>query len=420
MAVDRDRTTADSAEMFQASLDAINAIWPCLAVMALVVAIASARAFCRLDPPLTHVRHRDVTIDALRTFLAFSVFFHHLSNRRHIVAAASGSPLPASHFYTYLGSLGVAVFFMITGYLFWGKLLDSKGRPRWSELYLHRFFRIVPLYWFLIITYTVATVWRSGLGVGEAMAQSGPQLAKWFAFGAYPPPGPLLGDMFTLGMVGMTWTLSYEWFFYASLLLTAIIAPWKYSGTALVALLIGTFLMRHSIAEPIAYCVALFIAGMLVARAVRLYPALSGDGPGRSTVALLLLAGAICMSDSAYTVVSVFLLGPFFYLVASGTSIFGILKFRGAVRLGHASYSTYLLHGLVLSVFFAPSLIESWHALPTMMFWPVAAVISLVLVVVSALGYVFIEMPGIRLGRHVVSALRSRRGEEAPENNLAG
>ncbi|WP_266182599.1 hypothetical protein [Dyella humicola] len=53
--------------------------------------------------------------------------------------------------------------------------------------------------------------------------------------------------------------------------------------------------------------------------------------------------------------IGVCLPGLFFLPIASGTWIFGLLLTRGAVRLGHASYSIYLLRGLTLSLIFAPS-----------------------------------------------------------------
>ena len=397
--------------MLQASIDVVSDIWPCIAVMAVVVFFASSRVFKGLDPALSHVVRRDVTIDGLRTFLAFAVFIHHMSNRRHALAPG-GVYLPAVHFYFYLGSFGVAVFFMITGYLFWGKLLDTAGKPRWIELYVNRFFRIVPLYWFLIVVYAVATFWRSPLGVGDAIARGTPQLVKWLAFGAYPLPDPLLGDTFTLGMVGMTWTLVYEWCFYASLIVTSLLAAARYSGSVLVIALAVVLTTKLGLAGPLPYFIAFFLAGMLVARIARLYPALHGDGSARSFFAIALVIGAIALGDTAYSVAGVLLLWPFFFLVASGTSIFGVLTTKGATRLGHASYSTYLLHGLVLSMFFAPSLLGIWGSSSAKHFWPLALLSALTLVVVSALSYTFIEKAGINLGHRVIAPLRRRSRDD--------
>lgn len=388
-------------------MDGFYAIWPSLVLAALAVGIASTRLFRSLDHAPGVASGRDVTLDGLRTFLALAVFLHHMSIRRAAVLTGVVA-LPPSHFYAYLGSLGVSVFFMITGYLFWGKLLDRQGKLSWIDLYVHRFFRIVPLYWALMVVYITVVLVRADGGLGNAITSAWPSALKWLAFGVYPMPPPLLSDTHSMPLVGMTWTLTYEWGFYASLLVTAFLARTRWSGPVIalaIALTLGT---KLGLGGPASFFIALFLCGMLAACLTRSFPDWRGDGPVRSVLALGLVIAAMCLSDSAYSVVGVLLLGPFFLLIASGTSLFGLLRSTGAVRLGHASYSIYLLQGVVLCSFFAPSLLGGWAAGSVIRFWGLGVVTTLALVGVASLAYLGIERPGMALGRRLLGT-RQRR-----------
>src|SRR3954465_6993964 len=66
-------------------------------------------------------------IDGLRGWLALGVFFEHVADAwsyRH------GGPWEAvdAPFYQVTGPVAVSLFFMITGFLFWGRVLRSEDR----------------------------------------------------------------------------------------------------------------------------------------------------------------------------------------------------------------------------------------------------------------------------------------------------
>lgn len=70
---------------------------------------------------------RTMTIDGLRGYLAVGVFIHHaVIYYRYLTERIWDNP--ASSLYTQLGSINVSLFFMITGYLFWGKIISCQGR----------------------------------------------------------------------------------------------------------------------------------------------------------------------------------------------------------------------------------------------------------------------------------------------------
>ena len=77
--------------------------------------------------------------------------------------------------------------------------------------------------------------------------------------------------------------------------------------------------------------------------------------------------------------------------------------------MGEISYSTYLLHGLLIWLLM--------HRLPVVMQWDIqqplvfvalAAVASSLLIVISSLTFLFIEQPGMLAGKKTVRWLRQR------------
>ncbi|MFC6337438.1 acyltransferase family protein [Pseudomonas karstica] len=60
---------------------------------------------------------RFVTIDGLRGYLAFFVFLHHSCIWYYYLQSGVWA-LPPSRLFVHFGQMGVALFFMITGFLF--------------------------------------------------------------------------------------------------------------------------------------------------------------------------------------------------------------------------------------------------------------------------------------------------------------
>src|SRR4051812_45213259 len=107
------------------------------ALVALIIALLSTKLISYLfkfEPePVKHL-----SIDGLRGYLAFFVFLHH-SAIWYFYLRASVWTLPPSHLYTHFGHSGVALFFMITGFLFFLKLIEARTKPiDWIKLYVAR------------------------------------------------------------------------------------------------------------------------------------------------------------------------------------------------------------------------------------------------------------------------------------------
>jgi peptidoglycan/LPS O-acetylase OafA/YrhL len=83
-------------------------------------------------------------LDGIRGAAAAAVFIYHYGG-------GASSPNPAFHFLgeaIHLGWVGVSLFFVLSGFLITGILLDSLRRPGWwKTFYIRRTLRIFPLYY---------------------------------------------------------------------------------------------------------------------------------------------------------------------------------------------------------------------------------------------------------------------------------
>ena len=203
----------------------LYAVWPYF-VLVFVVSIACGRLppFKLVDDAPADGGMRTETLDGLRGFLALSVFVHHfVITHRYLQSGAWD--YPPSAFYTLLGQLGFGVFFMITGFLFWGKLLDARGRPDWWTLYLGRVFRIGPMYVLVVVLMLFVVAYRTDFQLREPLATVCISVSEWLALGVFPQQPEVNGYRGTgLILAGVTWTIFCEWAFYAVLPLLAIIA----------------------------------------------------------------------------------------------------------------------------------------------------------------------------------------------------
>lgn len=389
---------------------ASHLIWPFFACMGLLLAFATSPVLAMADLPPGRGTRRLASLDGLRAFAALGVVFHHaIYYRGFIVDGEWGGPdVPA--FYTLLGQAGVAMFFMVTGYLFWSRLLREEGRPAWLSLYTGRFFRIVPLYLLAVSVMLAVVLVETGGVLNVPAAALAKQVVRSYAFDFLGPADVNGYPATPLLLAGVIWTLRYEWIFYLLLPLVALAARDRRThlpATALaLAVCIAWLLLNPTHWRKIeVVCPALFLAGMTCASLHRLglRPRLP-DGLASGTV-LALLALTFAGFSSAYGAGPIILLGLTFFLVASGCTVFGLLTCRPARRLGDVSYSIYLLQGLVLAAVFRPAPMREIALGSPLGFWSLVLLCTLLLVAVSGVTYALVERPGIALGRRIVASL---------------
>lgn len=390
----------------------LDAVWAYFVLMTVVMGIAALPIFRFVDSaPNPSARYS--AIDGLRAFSALSVFAFHLVLTHRFIETGVWD-VPSSRFYALLGPVGVSLFFMITGFLFWGKMLRAKGRPRWRELYIGRLFRIGPMYLFVVLVMLFIVFARTGLQLHESADVVAGSVLKWLALGMIDTQPDVNGYQATHVLAGVTWTISYEWAFYASLMATAHFARGRahliFVLGALALCLAGKIFLQVS---AMGFAV-LFLSGMAVASLLHENIKLRMAPNVSSTIALACLVVIFATSRSGYGTFTGMLLALFFYLVCSGTSVFGLLTTTPARRLGSISYSLYLMQGLVLTVVLAIPPIRDFAMASPQKYWAIGIVCAYVLLLGASLGYAFIERPGIAFGKRLVQGRDPRQVRASP------
>ena len=364
--------------------------------VALVIAIAMAISICLARFGFfKSVLQREISssrfhaIDGLRGYLALGVLVHHVVINEQFYRTGSWD-LTLSRLNTFLGRGSVAFFFMITAFLFWGRVIESGGGMDTLKFYASRVRRLVPMYLasagFVIATAAALTHFRLSVPLADLAGQ----IASWLFFTI--PGAPDINGLKQTGLINTVfWSLVYEWKFYLILPFAAALAAG--GRTWVVATGAGLCIALFSPTQIEWFFVGGCAAAHLVrVRAVReLAAGLTG-----SVVALGCIAATALYQANTYTPLAAALLFAPFVIFAAGNSLFGLLTCRPARLLGLLSYSVYLLHNWVL--YLASRLVNHYTPVADLSpahYWALAAAVATVTVMCSAFTYRFIEYPSI-------------------------
>jgi exopolysaccharide production protein ExoZ len=275
-----------------------------------------------------------VAIQYLRAVAAGLIAFQH----------AMGVPAFV-HYAAHFGTVGVDLFFVISGFIMWTTTETSRRSP--VQFWLARIVRIVPLYWIFTTLYVAAAlITPESFYVVHLKAA---HIIKSYLFvpATHPNLG-LIAPVYTLG-----WTLNYEMFFYLlfgfCLFIPSPRLRFAVLAGAFLLLVAGGLLVQPQGAVVRTYTDPImleFLAGVMLAI---LTPLLMRGG---TIAGLLLLAGAVAWVTVVYShgfvperIVS--------HGIPAVTAVAGALMIERAARarpsrlwlvLGDASYSIYLAH----------------------------------------------------------------------------
>ncbi|MGO1001250.1 acyltransferase family protein [Lysobacter sp. CA196] len=418
----------------------IHQVWPYFAMLLAASAFAALPWFRAADRAPPQAGKRSDTLDGLRGFLALSVFASHVIVHHEYLRSGVWKPSPSA-FYNTAGLLGICLFFMITGFLFWNKLLEAGGRPPWKALYIGRVFRLGPMYLVAVLTMIAIVAYRTGFQWRVPPSQAIASALGWLALGIVPPPPTLNGyaDTGTI-LAGVTWTLFFEWLFYFSLPVSAWFVR-RGRHLAFSAGLVALCLLTIAAAswnggfEPglkprpilllaiLAELVLMLGAGMFVASLLHagIGARVRWQRPLWSVVALLCLVALFATMISAAPrigLAQLFLLcplaGAFFFIVCSGNRLFGLLSWPASRRLSQLSYGIYLSQGLILVAVFAIPGTAAYAARGGLAFWSIYIGCALLLCASALLTYRYVEEPGIRIGKHIASRLGAKSDAGVP------
>lgn len=360
--------------------------------MLIAMGIFSLPIFSFIDPK-KNTSARKIQFDALRAFLAIFVVFTHSVAMFYLFTQKEW--INPNHKIGYLAGIGVSIFFILTGYLFWGKLKNSETID-WFTLYINRSFRIIPLIFFqsivCISVILLATKPDINLkNIDHLIVNALP----WFDVLNNNKP-ELFGyknSFYVSG--GVLWSIAYEWGFYFTLPVLFLFRnkALPFIVGLLFVLVYGTNILNFSREF---YYVFLFTVG-LATNQFKDYFRLNK----RYLDLLLLLCFISILIFRPQQIINSYI-GILFFLItvtlANGADLFGLFRLKSLERLGIISYSIYIIHPPVLYVSFIlyNKYDVSCHNSFILLYAPI-----LLSLLISSLTYKFIELPFIELGKKI-------------------
>ncbi len=346
-------------------------------------------------------------IDGLRGYLAIAVFTCHAAVWFFCIRHGRWE-IPPSHFYTLAGESSVTLFFMISAFLFTTKLLEADTQPiDWLRLLTSRMLRLAPLYWTAMLMLFITVAALSDFALHDSLVNLIRRMLIWMTFTVVGWP-ELNGVADTwIIMAGVYWSLPYEWLFYLSLPLFALVLRRRVPVAAIVLSLISVavFAALHRTGP---WQLLPFVGGMLAAALCRLagWRRFAATRVAFVLTSLSLMIGYTAFS-TAYSLPAIAVLTLGFALIAGGQSLLGLLLHPVSRLLGEISYGLYLLQGFVLYAMTHAVLPPAEvAALSAPAYWGLVAAATPVLVLLCSASYALIEAPSLRQVDRVARAIR--------------
>jgi exopolysaccharide production protein ExoZ len=298
------------------------------------------------------------SIQMLRGLAALLVVYTHSISQMGIFAIGWQQRTPAR---ISLGTFGVDLFFVISGFIIYLSAGPSSGRQASLSFLWHRFRRINPAYYVAVLV-TVIT-WIPSLLRHRRLSLTGYQLLSWTVLLPFP------GD--PARALSQAWSLHFEWFFYLLFFLLILIRAQK-KATLLCLLLgsltvLGWLLQNHLAGVLLFYTDPLMLEFLL---GVGIGVVYRNATPGKTTAICLLLPGiglGLVLMLTGYVDYQAVLPPPatvrylhaFYWGTAAALVVAGCVflekqgsfpRFRRGsliLLLGDASYSLYLFHMVI-------------------------------------------------------------------------
>ncbi len=341
-------------------------------------------------------KERTPSLDGLRGLLALCVFTHH-----GIITQSTSQGLPwqapDGNFENLLGQASVALFFMISAYLFWGRVIKKNTAPiSWLSFLQGRVYRLAPMYFVAILLLLAIVAVETNFTLHVPAQKLMKEIMRWCSFNFFGMPD-INGLPATHTILSTIWTLRYEWIFYIGLPVMAFLYFRTGYAWLIYAGIIGYAALRGW--SPVIF----FAGGCIAADAFQNRKDIFRNSR------LWMLFGAcslltliICFHDT-HGLLQAALLMPVFLACLLTTGSHSFLMARPLRFLGHISYSVYLLHSPLLHIF-AKGIIgnAAFGTLSPALFNLTLFVMGLCIIAVSTVTFLWIEKPLMLRGRHTI------------------
>lgn len=344
-------------------------------------------------------------------------------------------------------AIGVDLFILLSGYLMAKNYVERKEKEPWTatatfkKFWLRRIFRIAPLYYVLLI---VAIGFGNYFGeardvIGHFYSETQTNSSRYsdssflnvfthvtFIFGFLPS--------YSFNTVLPDWSIGLEmqfYFLFPFIMLAVMKLGFVRACFAVIVLcalakyLTPNYFAAFPMPSMILIKLHLFIAGMFIAEAIR------RKSMWFVIFALVAAFGSIYMPNDVnkYHLIAqngmILMMAVILWPRHEGSTWKNMLRLprwmltnKVSVYMGDVSYSVYLLHLLIVLpvVAFLLSNTQFSGLSPFMRFISASAIIIPLTYGIAALLYRFIEKPGIKLGKHVISRSEAKNSSPVVTN----
>lgn len=360
-------------------------------------------------------------IDSLRGLAALYVVVYHMT-----LIPQPNLDVPAwVTAFVHTGGTGVTLFFIVSAFsLCYTMPSHQRQATPLASFYLRRFFRIAPLFYFMLTVTILRDKWIYGIGHSPKQILA----SVFFVFNLWPGQQD--------GIVWASWTVGVEMLFY---LIFPLLYRWVRdvaSAVVLFLLALLAFILAQAVAvdlpvwsqaSQLAWIKAsllkhlpVFGVGMLCFFLFRRHEQgrLSAPSLGLALTMGALYTYAALLNGWCNNVLfeTYYWQAVAYALLLLGLSILPLKVFVNRITefYGEISYSLYLLHPVVVLAL-APHYPRIYAALPGsgLAFFACLAVTYSSVTALAWLTYRFVEKPGIALGKRVYQRLAARRASLA-------
>lgn len=346
-------------------------------------------------PKLTTDAHDKTSwLDGLRGVAAAIVALNHaplVLINLGLVPKVFYFPVSQHTLFNFFGSIGVQIFFCITGILFSNKILFSPEID-WTSFFKKRLLRLLPAYVLaatLAIFVALLLTRFNTLNIKDVFSS----LPNIFAFGLLPLPN--INGFALNRLIGVNWSLAYEWRYYVMLPIFFVMI--RNLPIFLIAFVIIIFATCDVIFTGNSVWIY-FVSGGVCAPLMntKLSKTMSSFGYVLALVLLVIYAFTWSMfpdyGPQRWALMTAFFLS----LVMSRPYVLTLKPF---VAMGSASYSFYLLHAMIVFVIIGMfhKLVKDVTLLSFSTFIILACWALAVATLASAVSYLNVERPFMRL-----------------------